>query len=202
MVVISKPAQKTHKWGDNLPPAFVEILESLQDANKSSSIRLIECDPPKKLSKCSVGIEGYLDPDIATGRFVVLYDPLKNELWGGDTRVMTYTEADLNADMYKKCDYADQIWAHYLKELERIGAASATSTITVTSDHYYGDIEALDLGLPSVGACRESSQGIEIRASWTASSRSLLKDLQVWEKMMLQIAGVKRDIKIALAELV
>lgn len=177
-------------------------MESLQDANKTSSIRLVECEPPKKLAKHSVGIEGYLDPDIATGRFVVLYDPLKRDLWGDSTRILAYTEADLDTKMYKQCDYASQIWAHYLKELEKIKAHHATSTITVTSDNYYGDIGALDLGVPSIGSTQEASHGIEIRASWTAASTSVLTDLQVWEKMMLQIAGVKRDIKIALAELV
>jgi hypothetical protein len=187
------------KFDSSLPEDFQEILRSLDGAHKRSTLHLEETDPPRRIAKYSVGIEGFLEPDIATGKFAVLYDPTKAKVWGGNVRVITYSETDMTAEDLYDPEYINRVWNFLNQELLRIGARSNAATITSTADHYFGDSTSYDLGVHTDNVGLETSCGIEVRASWTANDNDVAADLQAWEKLMHFISKQKYTAKPVLA---
>ncbi|RKS77656.1 Protein of unknown function (DUF3000) [Motilibacter peucedani] len=97
------------------------------------------------------------DEELATGRLVLLHDPAGHDAWQGDTRLVAYLKADLEADMAGDPLLAQVAWGWLLESLADCGAehVEASGTITRVVSEGFGTMSE-----------RTSAQ-VELRASWT-----------------------------------
>ena len=147
-----------------VPEPFAAALLGLHDALASSGrpgLSLQEVPAPKRLAPYSVAVSAEVsrdDEQVASGRFVVLHDPEGQEGWRGDTRVVAFVSADVEAEMAADPALAQVGWSWLTESLRDRGAGhtAAGGTVTRTVSCRFGQIEEAD----------EASE-VEVRASWT-----------------------------------
>ena len=147
-----------------VPEPFRAALAGLRTALATPDrpgLDLEEVPGPKRLAPYSVAVSAEIvrdDEQVASGRFVVLHDPDGQEGWRGDTRVVAFVSADVEAEMAADPALAQVGWSWLTESLDQRGAAhtAAGGTVTRTVSCRFGQIEDAD----------EASE-VEVRASWT-----------------------------------
>jgi hypothetical protein len=147
-----------------LPEPFrraVDGLRAVLTAHGRPGLELEEVPAPKRLAPYAVAVSaevGRGDAQVASGRFVVLHDPAGQEGWRGDTRVVAFVSADVEAEMAADPALAQVGWSWLTDALAERGAAHTATggTVTRTVSCRFGQIEDAD----------EVSE-VEVRASWT-----------------------------------
>ena len=185
-----------------VPVDFAAALADLRRQALRAEVHLTEIPPPRKVAPFSVALTGDVLPGppprkgadddhrhdeepLATGRFVVLYDPAGQEAWHGTFRVVTLVRATLEPEMAADPMLADVAWSWVAECLEGVGLTPGTDTVadggTVTRvlSQSYG---ALD-GTPD-------AVDLEIRASWTPVDTQLGTHLSAWSALLGLAAGV------------
>jgi len=151
---------------------------------------LQEVPAPKRLAPFSVAVSAEIvgadDEQVASGRFVVLHDPEGQDGWRGDTRVVAFVSADVEAEMAADPALAQVGWSWLTESLQDRGATytAAGGTVTRTISCRFGQIEDAD----------EASE-VEIRASWTPLSDThgaldLGVHLLAWCDLLCSTAGL------------
>lgn len=185
-----------------VPVDFAAALADLRRQALRAEVHLTEIPPPRKVAPFSVALTGDVLPGppptrgrpddhrhdedpLATGRFVVLYDPAGQEAWHGTFRVVTLVRATLEPEMAADPLLADVAWSWVAECLEGVGITPGTDTVadggTVTRvlSQSYG---ALDDTPDAVD--------LEIRASWTPLDTQLGTHLRAWAALLTLAAGV------------
>ena len=187
-----------------VPVDFAAALADLRAAALRAEVRLTEIPAPRRVAPYSVALSGDVLPGppsaharahdedhdhdeepLATGRFVVLYDPAGQEAWHGTFRVVTLVRATLEPEMAADPMLADVAWSWVGESLESAGLAPGTDTVadggTVTRvlSQSYGALE----GSPN-------AVDLEIRASWTPLGTRLGPHLHAWAALLTTAAGV------------
>ena len=148
-----------------VPEPFRLALVGLREAVTAPcrpGLSLQEVPAPKRLAPYAVAVSAEIlgpdDEQIASGRFVVLHDPAGQDGWRGDTRVVAFVSADVEAEMAADPALAQVGWSWLTDSLADRGAAhtAAGGTVTRTVSCRFGQIENDD----------EASE-VEVRASWT-----------------------------------
>ncbi len=125
------------------------------------------------------------DDPVGSGRFVLLHDPAGQPGWQGDTRVVTFVEADVEPEMAADPALAEVAWSWLLESLEQRAArfAAAGGTVTRTLSTRLGEL-----------ADDEDASSVEVRASWTALPRdgglALPEHLLAWCDLLAATAGL------------
>lgn len=149
-----------------VPAAFAAGLRTLhavldgEAGGDGLALRLVPA--PKRMAPFAVAVaaEVLRDGDeVASGRFVVLHDPVGQDGWEGDTRVVAFVEAQVEAEMAADPALAYVGWSWLVEALESRGAGhtAAGGTVTRTVSTRFGRIEE-----------DEDVSEVEVRASWTA----------------------------------
>ena len=146
------------------PEPFRAALRGLRAAVERAGrpgLHLQEVPAPKRLAPYAVAVSaeiGRNEEQVASGRFVVLHDPDGQEGWRGDTRVVAFVSADVEAEMAADPALAQVGWSWLTDSLLDRGARhrAAGGTVTRTVSCRFGQIEDGD----------EASE-VEVRASWT-----------------------------------
>ena len=175
-----------------LPEQFRAALEGLRAALTShgrAGLELEEVPAPKRLAPYAVAVSaevGRGDEQVASGRFVVLHDPAGQEGWRGDTRVVAFVSADVEAEMAADPALAQVGWSWLTDSLQDRSAqhTAAGGTVTRTVSCRFGQIEHAD----------EVSE-VEVRASWTPlpdadGSMDLGVHLLAWCDLLCATAGL------------
>jgi len=175
-----------------LPAAFEAALVGLRAvvaAPERSDLLLQELPGPKRLAPHSVAVSAEVtrgDEQIASGRFVVLHDPDGQDGWGGDTRIVAFVSADVEAEMAADPALAPVGWSWLTESLQLRGAVhfAAGGTVTRTISCRFGEIQNDD----------EASE-LEVRASWTvgadgAGTLDLGLHLLAWCDLLCATAGL------------
>lgn len=122
------------------------------------------------------------DPEIGSGRLVVLHDPARPAAWQSDTRIVAYVEADIDSEMAEDQLLTDVGWAWVQEALSEaeIPYCALGGTVTAVRSTSY---EAL--------SARGHETTVQIRASWSPTS---LDDLdahfQAWIFLIEMAAGL------------
>lgn len=124
-------------------------------------LTLHEVPAPRRLAPHALAVAAEVERDgeeVASGRFVVLHDPDGQEGWRGDTRVVAFVSAEVEAEMAADPALAEVGWSWLADALRDRGArhTAAGGTVTRTVSVRFGQIEESD----------EASE-VEVRASWT-----------------------------------
>ncbi|MGI5186754.1 DUF3000 domain-containing protein [Promicromonospora sp. CA-289599] len=188
-----------------VPVDFAAALADLRRQALRSEVRLTEIPAPRRVAPFSIALSGdvlpgappgpagrnlsddhdHAEEPLATGRFVVLYDPAGQEAWHGTFRVVTLVRASLEPEMAADPMLADVAWSWVGEALESAGLVRGTDTVaeggTVTRvlSQSYGALEG------SPGAV-----DLEIRASWTPLDTQLGTHLGAWATLLTMAAGV------------
>lgn len=162
-----------------------EVVKSLSDLNLRPEFLIEEVPPPARLAPHSfalaLDVVDAQDKDLASGRFVVLYDPAGQETWNGNIRIVTFVRAPIEDDVVTDDLFDDVAWSWLtdaLRESEH-GFHDISGTVTRTISKSYAGIQD-----------RQATTDVEVRASWTPEGSDVGDQLNSWLRFVEQVAGL------------
>jgi hypothetical protein len=178
------------RGGDEPPAAFRAALAALAGVRARPVIILEDIPAPQRLAPWAHAVGAQVaepDPDgdddleIATARFIVLFDPAGHEAWQGTTRCVGYVSAVTDSDMVDDSMFSEVAWSWLTDALDESGAGhhAIGGTVTRTASTRFGEI-----------AAPEHSVDVEIRASWTAEDTDLDRHLRAYLEVLGHAAGL------------
>lgn len=172
--------------------AFDAAVAALRTAVLRPEVRLEDLPSPSRLAPYAHAVGAAVELDdltAADGRLVLLHDPAAPEAWEGDTRVVIYVRAAVDADMAADPLLPGVGWSWLVEALTQRGAAytAAGGTVTRTASVRFGALSR-----------DEESAELEMRASWTVGGAELGRDpedrlpahLQAWTDVLCAAAGL------------
>jgi len=174
--------------GGDVPAAFQAALDALAGVRARPEIVLEHIPAPQRLAPYAHAIgasvserDGDEDVEIASARFIVLYDPEGHETWHGTTRCVGYLSAETDEELVDDTMFSEVAWSWLTDALAESGATHTTvgGTVTRTASTRFGEL-----------AGPEHSVDVEMRASWTAGDTALDQHLQAWLQVLGNAAGL------------
>lgn len=176
----------TRQISDVQSADFEHALRALHAARLRPEVRLTEVPAPTRLAPHAVAMTADIvdpsdDEDIATGRFVLLHDPDEPEPWGSAWRVVTFSRAELEAEVAGDPMLGAVGWSWLTDALEAhdITPVNLAGTVTHVVSESFADLEA-----------REPDVEMEIRASWSPTDSSVGRHLEAWVDMLGTVGGL------------
>jgi Protein of unknown function (DUF3000) len=174
---------------EQVPAAFRAALEALATVRVRAEVVVEHIPAPQRLAPFAHAIaltvtepDGDDDEvDIASGRFIVLFDPAGHEAWAGTTRCVGYVSAVTDEHMVDDAMFSEVAWSWLTDALDDTGAEHhhLGGTVTRTASTRFGEI-----------AAPEHSVDVEIRASWTAEGTALDRHLRAYLEVLTIAAGL------------
>ena len=171
---------------------FEAVVKRLSAFTPRSEIVLEEIPAPQKLATyafaysadVSNGYSGDAEDEIASGRFVLLYEPGGQDAWEGEYRCVTYVRADVDLMMQEDPLLPEIGWNWLLESLNVAGShyVAASGTVTRVASSSFGKL-----------SLRKDEAEIEIRASWTpvlAKSEEIATHIAGWCTLVAEVAGL------------
>ncbi|MDR1861580.1 MAG: DUF3000 family protein [Candidatus Ancillula sp.] len=175
--------------------AFSRILESIKSAQTVSQLKLTEVEAPKKLARFSVAIDGVLEPNLATGKFIVMFDPKGDHELENDIRVIAFFEADYELEKILEKKTSNTLIGRFENQLELVGAKNITGNVSCSYDRHFGNSpESLLDPLDGI-----TTSEVSVRISWSTDDTNLLDDLIAWEKMIHFTVGIDYPVRSTLS---
>ncbi|MGY1826452.1 MULTISPECIES: DUF3000 domain-containing protein [unclassified Blastococcus] len=175
----------------DVPAAFRAALESLAAVRVRPEIELGRIPAPQRLAPYAVALGARVpdpeagddedDVEIASARFIVLFDPDGHEAWHGTTRCVGYLSAGTDEELVDDAMFSEVAWSWLTDALGDAGAVHHTvgGTVTRTASTRFGEL-----------AGPEHTVDVEIRASWTAVDSDLDRHLVAWLEVLGNAAGL------------
>jgi hypothetical protein len=174
-----------------VPADFQAALEALSTVQVRPEVVVEHIPAPQRLAPFAhavaltitePGPDGDDDEvDIASGRFIVLFDPDGHQAWAGTTRCVGYVTAVTDEHMVDDAMFSEVAWSWLTDALTGSGAQHhhLGGTVTRTASTRFGEI-----------AAPEHSVDVEIRASWTAEGTDLDHHLRAYLEVLATAAGL------------
>jgi hypothetical protein len=175
----------TRRDPDAAPEPFRRAVEALRTVQLRPEVTLEETAAPQRLAPHAVAmtadIENSDGDELATGRFVLLYDPAGHETWQGNFRVVTFVRAPLEPEVANDGMLPSVGWSWLVEALEArgVGYLAASGTVTRVVSEPFGTMSD-----------RSATAEIEIRASWTAPDSRLGPHLEAWSELLCTVSGL------------
>ncbi|QTX04578.1 DUF3000 domain-containing protein [Agromyces archimandritae] len=170
------------------PPEFLAALDAIRRARPRPDLVVTEIEAPERLAPFAVALSADIAPgthgidsELGTGRFVLLYDPLGQDAWGGRFRVVCFAQAPLETEIGLDPFLADVAWSWLVDALDARGARyiAASGTATKVLSTGYGEL-----------AGRGDGAQIELRASWTPLDHEVAAHVEGWGELLCMLAGL------------
>jgi hypothetical protein len=179
----------TSAGGDEPPAAFRAALDALARVRARPEVVLEHIPAPQRLAPWAYALAARVaEPDgagdeleIASARFIVLYDPDGHQSWNGTTRCVGYLSAETDEELVDDTMFSEVAWSWLTDALSEAGADhhNVGGTVTRTASTRFGDL-----------AGPEHTVDVEMRASWTAESTELDRHLLAWLEVLGNAAGL------------
>jgi len=158
-------------------------MSRLRQAAVRPEIVLTEMPAPSRIAPHAVAMGADVvvrDVELATGRFVLLFDPEGQDAWDGTFRAVTFVRTSLEADLGDDPLLAQVGWAWLEEALDGAGAAYAAvgGTVTRVVSESFGAL-----------AERPDSAELEVRASWTPLD-DVARHVTAWSNLLCTVAGL------------
>jgi hypothetical protein len=168
---------------DDTPEEFLAGVERLRAARLRPEVVIEEVPAPQRIAPHAVAISADVvsdDEELATGRFVLLYDPAGQEAWEGTFRAVTFVRAALEPELGADPMIGQIGWAWLQEALDSSGAAYAAvgGTVTRVVSESFGALSD-----------RPVTVELEVRASWTPHD-DVGRHLQAWGNLLCTVAGL------------
>src|ERR1700755_720116 len=108
------------------PSKFTRAVEELRAVTARPEITLEEIPAPQRLAPYSHAISGTVlrhGDEVATGRLILLHDPVGHDAWDGTMRLVTYVTAELEAELATDPMLPGVGWSWLVDALDGHGAA-------------------------------------------------------------------------------
>lgn len=163
---------------------FWRVLAEMRTVHPRPEVLAQETTPPRGIAPYAATVTadvGRGEHELATGRFVLLYDPAGQEAWEGRFRAVTYLRADLAAEEATDPLFGRVAWSWLTESLAtaRADSVAPAGTVTRTSTESFGSLSSNDF-----------SPQAEIRASWTLADEDGAKHLRGWYDLLCTAAGL------------
>ena len=174
--------------GDEPPAAFRAALAALDGVRARPEIVLEHIPAPQRLAPWAHAVgamvterDGDDDVEIASARFIVLFDPDGHEAWNGTIRCVGYLSAETDEQLVDDAMFSEVAWSWLTDALSEAGAThhAVGGTVTRTASTRFGEL-----------ASPEHSVDVEMRASWTAEDTALDRHLVAWLQVLGNAAGL------------
>ncbi len=177
--------------GDEPPAEFRAALDALSRVQARPEVVLEHIPAPQRLAPYAHAVGARVtepaaegddeDFEIASARFIVLFDPEGHEAWQGTTRCVGYLSAATDEQLVDDAMFSEVAWSWLTDALTEAGAAhhNVGGTVTRTASTRFGDL-----------AGPEHSVDVEMRASWTAEDTALDRHLLAWLQVLGNAAGL------------
>lgn len=175
--------------GDDPGTVFAAAAHRLGQVRLRPEVRLADAPAPVRIAPYALAMTAEVvaevarddEPELATGRFVLLHDPAQPQPWGGAWRVVTFASARLEPEMAADPLLAEVGWSWLTDALEAAGACyvAPSGTVTRVLSESFG---ALSDRPPSVD--------LEVRASWTPRDGDPAAHLAAWGGLLCTVAGL------------
>jgi hypothetical protein len=174
--------------GQSVPAPFSAAVEAVRRARLRPELVMNEIPSPGNLAPYSIALSADVTParhgsdsDLGTGRFILLHDPEAPEAWGGDFRVVCFSQAPLETDIGIDPFLADVAWSWLVDALGSRGARYSAASGTAT--------KILSTGFGELASQGDGAQ-IEIRASWTPLDHNIAAHVEGWGELLCMLAGL------------
>lgn len=167
---------------------FASVISGLGQHLVRPQVRLEETPAPSRVAPFAAALAAEVVPGrletedpLATGRFIVLYDPEQPEAWNGAWRIVTYARARMEPEIATDPLLGEVGWSWLTDALDSagVGYQALGGTVTrVVSDGFAGL------------AHRRAEVDMEIRASWSPTGADVAEHLRAWSEMLCTIAGL------------
>ena len=147
---------------DAVPPLVRAAVSGIEAVRLRPELDLDPLPAPRRLASYSHAVSvGVADPEgdeIASGRFVALYEPDGHEEWHGVFRCVTLAQADLEAEIAEDPMLCEVAWSWLTEAMEQHHARHTVlgGTVSRCASVSFGEL-----------AERPASTSVELRASWT-----------------------------------
>lgn len=193
MLSFRKYASNVHP--SDIPPVFIEALQSLRAVKISSALHAIEISAPTGLAQYSAALrlsskEMLQETPITTSTLVFLYDQGQESAWGADFRVVGHLSSQIDKQMGDDPILNELLWADLQSNLDQYakGATSILGTVTKEVSQTFGGLE-LD----------KSAVNMSLRCSWTPGNiPNIGLDLYAWCHLILATAGMHNELPFGL----
>lgn len=195
-----RPSRQEGQGYPDVDPVFDAAVADLQagrDAQRPLRPQVVfeDVPAPRRLAPRAAAIAATVraagppgqaeQPDIAWGRFVLLYDPDGQPGWAGPFRVIAYIRADVEPEIAADPLLGPVGWSWLTEALDAraVGYAAPSGTVTRVVTEGFGGKE----GEPT-------STGLELRASWSPAGPSappgLAGHVAAWCDALCAAAGL------------
>ena len=174
---------------EDVPVEFVDALRSLRGVPVRPEVHLDEVPGPARIAPYSAALTAEVRTarrsvaadDLASGRFVLLYDPQGQEAWEGSFRLVTLVRATREPEVGADPLLGEVAWSWLADSLAAadVEPHALGGTVTRVLSQSFG---ALDR--------REEQTELEIRASWTSWDSRLGPHLTAWTTLLCTAAGL------------
>jgi hypothetical protein len=177
--------------GDEPPAEFRAALDALSRVQARPEVVLEHIPAPQRLAPYAHAVGARVtepaaegddeDFEIASARFIVLFDPEGHEAWQGTTRCVGYLSAATDEQLVDDAMFSEVAWSWLTDALSEAGAGhhNVGGTVTRTASTRFGDL-----------AGPEHTVDVEMRSSWTAEDTALDRHLQAWLQVLGNAAGL------------
>ena len=168
---------------EDAPEEFLSALEQLRDVRLRPEVILEDIPAPQRIAPHAVAVSADVvqdDEELATGRFVLLYDPAGQDAWEGRFRAVTFVRAELEPELAADPLIGEVGWTWLQECLDSadIGYTALGGTVTRVVSESYAAL-----------AQRPSTMEMEIRASWSPTDNPA-EHLEAWASLLCTVAGL------------
>lgn len=150
-------------------------------------IRLTEVPAPQRIAPYAVALTADVLPsvgsedELASGRFILLFDPSAPEPWNGEWRIVTFSRAELEAEFASEPLLGQVGWSWLTDALDVRGVdyTAEAGTVTRVVSESFGGLSDKD-----------ASVEMELRASWSPVGGDIGEHLLAWSDLLCTIAGL------------
>jgi len=158
-------------------------MAALRAIRLRPEVHLDEVPAPRRIAPHAVAVSADVvvaDEELATGRFVLLYDPAGQDAWEGTFRAVTFVRAVMEPELGGDPLIGEVGWTWLQEALLDAGAAftAAGGTVTRVVSESFGAL-----------ADRPPTVELEVRASWTPLD-GVGRHLDAWSTLLCTIAGL------------
>jgi hypothetical protein len=177
------------------PEAFlgaVAGLRAVMQKGLRAEVGIEEVPAPQRIAPYAMALSADVvsdGDDLATGRFILLYDPASPDAWQGPFRIVSYVRAALESELATDPMLGQVGWSWLQDALgsEQTAHHAVGGTVTRVVSETFGELAGPP---PTVE--------LEIRASWTPSTGgpgtdpgpALGEHLLAWSGLLCAVAGL------------
>ena len=166
---------------------FPAAATALRNFTPRIEIEIEETPAPAKLATHALALSAECivdDEELASGRFVLLYEPEGHDTWDGNFRCVTFIRAQMELQMAVDPLLPEVGWSWLLDSLSAAGCEfnAPSGTVTRVSSASFGKLSP-----------RNDQSEIEIRASWSPiikDSAEMIKHIDAWCNLLGEVAGL------------